>query len=216
MPENLTVLFSITQIGEKSLFTKELENALERNEWVSAVSAVADSTLASHCCINTHQPLGTHFEKHLHFNCELWAVSIIIHMTLSYSMFHRIWSESKTFWFSGFRCRSSVSHKRIKEELYDSFCCLSHRVDLVVHSLKDLPTTLPPGFTIGAVLKYVCKHKKCTVHSRSQTCTGILPTSWKRSTLNVCIPNSSCHLLNIKSRMCSLCVFWNKDGNGTC
>lgn len=29
------------------------------------------------------------------------------------------------------------------------------RVDLVVHSLKDLPTTLPPGFTIGAVLKYV-------------------------------------------------------------
>lgn len=30
---------------------------------------------------------------------------------------------------------------------------LSHRVDLVVHSLKDLPTSLPPGFTIGAVLK---------------------------------------------------------------
>lgn len=27
------------------------------------------------------------------------------------------------------------------------------RVDLVVHSLKDLPTSLPPGFTIGAVLK---------------------------------------------------------------
>lgn len=33
---------------------------------------------------------------------------------------------------------------------------LSHlsRVDLVVHSLKDLPTVLPPGFTIGAVCKY--------------------------------------------------------------
>ncbi|KAM9359446.1 porphobilinogen deaminase-like isoform 1-T1 [Symphorus nematophorus] len=28
-----------------------------------------------------------------------------------------------------------------------------NEVDLVVHSLKDLPTTLPPGFTIGAVLK---------------------------------------------------------------
>ena len=27
------------------------------------------------------------------------------------------------------------------------------RVDLVVHSLKDLPTVLPPGFTIGAVCK---------------------------------------------------------------
>ncbi|KAM8854285.1 porphobilinogen deaminase-like isoform 1-T1 [Synchiropus picturatus] len=28
-----------------------------------------------------------------------------------------------------------------------------NEVDLVVHSLKDLPTTLPPGFTIAAVLK---------------------------------------------------------------
>ncbi|XP_018428198.1 PREDICTED: porphobilinogen deaminase [Nanorana parkeri] len=28
-----------------------------------------------------------------------------------------------------------------------------NEVDLVVHSLKDLPTTLPPGFTIGAVCK---------------------------------------------------------------
>ena len=26
-------------------------------------------------------------------------------------------------------------------------------VDIVVHSLKDLPTTLPPGMCIGAVLK---------------------------------------------------------------
>lgn len=95
----------------------------------------------------------------------------------------------------------------IKKDLYDSVSCLSHRVDLVVHSLKDLPTTLPPGFTIGAVLKYVCKHKKCTVHSCSQTCTGFLPTSWKRSTHNVWIQNSSCHLLNIRSRMCSLCFF---------
>ncbi|XP_060703029.1 hydroxymethylbilane synthase, b isoform X1 [Hemiscyllium ocellatum] len=28
-----------------------------------------------------------------------------------------------------------------------------NEVDLVVHSLKDLPTTLPPGFTIGAICK---------------------------------------------------------------
>lgn len=27
------------------------------------------------------------------------------------------------------------------------------RVDLVVHSLKDVPTVLPPAFTIGAVCK---------------------------------------------------------------
>lgn len=91
----------------------------------------------------------------------------------------------------------------IKKDLYDSLSCLSHRVDLVVHSLKDLPTTLPPGFTIGAVLKYVCKHKKCTVHSCSQTCTGILPSSWILERLNS--NTSSCHLLNISSRMGSLC-----------
>ncbi|XP_032820357.1 porphobilinogen deaminase [Petromyzon marinus] len=28
-----------------------------------------------------------------------------------------------------------------------------NEVDLVVHSLKDLPTTLPPGFTVGAILQ---------------------------------------------------------------
>ncbi|PNJ75600.1 HMBS isoform 24, partial [Pongo abelii] len=28
-----------------------------------------------------------------------------------------------------------------------------NEVDLVVHSLKDLPTVLPPGFTIGAICK---------------------------------------------------------------
>lgn len=36
--------------------------------------------------------------------------------------------------------------------LLASLSCLS-RVDLVVHSLKDLPTVLPPGFTIGAICK---------------------------------------------------------------
>ena len=32
------------------------------------------------------------------------------------------------------------------------------RVDFVVHSLKDLPTTLPLGMALGAILKY--KHFK--------------------------------------------------------
>ena len=27
------------------------------------------------------------------------------------------------------------------------------RVDFIVHSLKDLPTTLPPGMVIGAICK---------------------------------------------------------------
>uniref|UniRef100_A0A8C6LQH6 Porphobilinogen deaminase n=1 Tax=Nothobranchius furzeri TaxID=105023 RepID=A0A8C6LQH6_NOTFU len=38
------------------------------------------------------------------------------------------------------------------------------RVDLVVHSLKDLPTTLPPGFTIGAVLKRENPHDAVVLH----------------------------------------------------
>lgn len=42
-------LFPSLQIGEKSLFTKELENALDRNEWVWPVWSVADTTLSQHC-----------------------------------------------------------------------------------------------------------------------------------------------------------------------
>ena len=34
----------------------------------------------------------------------------------------------------------------------------SGEVDLVVHSLKDLPTTLPDNMVIGAILEYVLYH----------------------------------------------------------
>jgi hydroxymethylbilane synthase len=40
-----------------------------------------------------------------------------------------------------------VFTKEIEEALLD------RRVDLAVHSLKDLPTQLPPGLTVGAVLE---------------------------------------------------------------
>ena len=36
-------------------------------------------------------------------------------------------------------------------ELEDAL--LKGKVDFVVHSLKDLPTEIPPGLVIGAVLK---------------------------------------------------------------
>ncbi|XP_038159081.1 porphobilinogen deaminase-like isoform X3 [Cyprinodon tularosa] len=39
-----------------------------------------------------------------------------------------------------------------------------NEVDLVVHSLKDLPTTLPAGFTIGAVLKRENPHDAVVLH----------------------------------------------------
>ena len=32
-----------------------------------------------------------------------------------------------------------------------------NKVDLVVHSLKDMPTSLPDGMVIGAILEYVTK-----------------------------------------------------------
>ncbi|XP_053176576.1 porphobilinogen deaminase-like isoform X1 [Scomber japonicus] len=41
-----------------------------------------------------------------------------------------------------------------------------NEVDLVVHSLKDLPTTLPPGFTIGAVLKRESPHDAVVLHPK--------------------------------------------------
>ncbi|CAL8359989.1 unnamed protein product [Merluccius merluccius] len=42
-----------------------------------------------------------------------------------------------------------------------------NEVDLVVHSLKDLPTTLPPGFTIGAVLKRENPHDAVILHPQN-------------------------------------------------
>ncbi|XP_078023463.1 porphobilinogen deaminase-like isoform X2 [Epinephelus lanceolatus] len=41
-----------------------------------------------------------------------------------------------------------------------------NEVDLVVHSLKDLPTTLPSGFTIGAVLKRESPHDAVVLHPK--------------------------------------------------
>ncbi|XP_037312032.2 porphobilinogen deaminase-like [Pungitius pungitius] len=41
-----------------------------------------------------------------------------------------------------------------------------NEVDLVVHSLKDLPTTLPSGFTIGAVLKRENPHDAVVLHPK--------------------------------------------------
>ncbi|CAB1315818.1 unnamed protein product [Coregonus sp. 'balchen'] len=42
-----------------------------------------------------------------------------------------------------------------------------NEVDLVVHSLKDLPTTLPNGFTIGAVLQRESPHDAVVLHPRN-------------------------------------------------
>ncbi|XP_068601338.1 hydroxymethylbilane synthase, b [Brachionichthys hirsutus] len=43
-----------------------------------------------------------------------------------------------------------------------------NEVDLVVHSLKDLPTTLPPGFTVGAVLKRENPHDAVVLHPKNR------------------------------------------------
>ncbi|KAJ8267042.1 hypothetical protein GJAV_G00137640 [Gymnothorax javanicus] len=42
-----------------------------------------------------------------------------------------------------------------------------NEVDLVVHSLKDLPTALPEGFTIGAVLKRENPHDAVVLHPKN-------------------------------------------------
>ncbi|XP_026195012.1 porphobilinogen deaminase isoform X2 [Anabas testudineus] len=42
-----------------------------------------------------------------------------------------------------------------------------NEVDLVVHSLKDLPTALPPGFTIGAVLKRESPYDAVVLHPKN-------------------------------------------------
>uniref|UniRef100_A0A3B3Q1M8 hydroxymethylbilane synthase n=1 Tax=Paramormyrops kingsleyae TaxID=1676925 RepID=A0A3B3Q1M8_9TELE len=45
--------------------------------------------------------------------------------------------------------------------------CSPLRVDLVVHSLKDLPTSLPPGFTIAAVLKRETPYDAVVLHPKN-------------------------------------------------
>uniref|UniRef100_A0A3P9HVC2 Porphobilinogen deaminase n=1 Tax=Oryzias latipes TaxID=8090 RepID=A0A3P9HVC2_ORYLA len=42
-----------------------------------------------------------------------------------------------------------------------------NEVDLVVHSLKDLPTSLPAGFTIGAVLRRENPHDAVVLHPKN-------------------------------------------------
>uniref|UniRef100_K7GA02 Porphobilinogen deaminase n=1 Tax=Pelodiscus sinensis TaxID=13735 RepID=K7GA02_PELSI len=42
-----------------------------------------------------------------------------------------------------------------------------NEVDLVVHSLKDLPTLLPPGFTIGAICKRENPHDAVVFHPKN-------------------------------------------------
>ncbi|TRY64630.1 hypothetical protein DNTS_004869 [Danionella cerebrum] len=51
-----------------------------------------------------------------------------------------------------------------------------NEVDLVVHSLKDLPTVLPVGFTIGAVLKRENPHDAVVLHPKNKgQCLDSLP-----------------------------------------
>lgn len=47
---------------------------------------------------------------------------------------------------------------------------LEKQVDFVVHSLKDLPTELPIGLTIGAVCKYEGLSFKCQFKSQFAFC----------------------------------------------
>ena len=48
---------------------------------------------------------------------------------------------------------SKIGEKALfTRELEDEL--LSHKIDLIVHSLKDLPTSLPKGCTIAVITKY--------------------------------------------------------------
>lgn len=48
-----------------------------------------------------------------------------------------------------------------------------HRVDFVVHSLKDLPTTLPPGLAIGAVIKRHDPRDCVVLHTKHRAITRL-------------------------------------------
>uniref|UniRef100_A0A672QNK6 hydroxymethylbilane synthase n=1 Tax=Sinocyclocheilus grahami TaxID=75366 RepID=A0A672QNK6_SINGR len=52
------------------------------------------------------------------------------------------------------------------KELENALEKISFMVDLFVHSLKDLPTVLPEGFTIGSVLKRENPHDAVVLHPK--------------------------------------------------
>ncbi|XP_076438740.1 porphobilinogen deaminase-like [Babylonia areolata] len=60
---------------------------------------------------------------------------------------------------------SKIGEKSLfTRELEDAL--LKKKVDFVVHSLKDLPTQIPPGLVIGAVLKRDNPHDAVVMHPR--------------------------------------------------
>uniref|UniRef100_A0A4W5P8U7 hydroxymethylbilane synthase n=1 Tax=Hucho hucho TaxID=62062 RepID=A0A4W5P8U7_9TELE len=66
------------------------------------------------------------------------------------------------------RIQTDSVAEKLKELYPDVYLEIGEsRVDLVVHSLKDLPTTLPPGFTIGAVLKRENPHDAVVLHPKN-------------------------------------------------
>uniref|UniRef100_A0A8C7F6U1 hydroxymethylbilane synthase n=1 Tax=Oncorhynchus kisutch TaxID=8019 RepID=A0A8C7F6U1_ONCKI len=53
-------------------------------------------------------------------------------------------------------------------DVFKTLICAGVNVqNMVVHSLKDLPTALPPGFTIGAVLKRENPHDAVVLHPKN-------------------------------------------------
>uniref|UniRef100_A0A9J7ZKI8 hydroxymethylbilane synthase n=2 Tax=Cyprinus carpio TaxID=7962 RepID=A0A9J7ZKI8_CYPCA len=72
-------------------------------------------------------------------------------------------------------------HLEIGEDILPAIVCMNslyincivivvsfnQMVDIVVHSLKDLPTSLPPGFTIGAILQRENPHDAVVLHPKN-------------------------------------------------
>lgn len=179
-------MFSL-QIGEKSLFTKELENALDRNEWVWPVWLIPVILASFHQLSGFNLSFLSYlFNSYTCKNTKYYSLYYILDdMTKVVIFFWNIFSNyvflsklhtsdeihtvGKSLIFLAASdvvgvCSAAALNIWTAERLYytikhDSstytWLCLTLlcRVDLVVHSLKDLPTALPPGFTIGAVLK---------------------------------------------------------------
>jgi len=70
------------------------------------------------------------------------------------------------------RALSKIGEKNLfTRELEEAL--LDHRVDFVVHSLKDLPTVLPPGLAIGAVCKRDDTRDAIVLHPKHRELTSI-------------------------------------------
>ena len=143
---------ALSKIGEKSLFTKELEVALEAGQVLFSSPCCNCMFIYICICSLLFQRVGLKAKP-----CTLLSpvLPCARGLTLFLAFFYPRSISSKSSaqnvkWTQGVEWMPPL-------DCYSAIAMTTRaplaQVDFVVHSMKDLPTSLPPGMVIGAVLE---------------------------------------------------------------